>query len=287
MAATRKSKYPRYSDAAIGTPPRNSIESHNAPGRYFVTALGRGLRLLDCFVEGPAQIALGELSARIGANKVTTFRILRTLEESGYVRQERQSKRYQLCLKMLDLQEASLAALEYPFLVQPYLEELHQRLGESVSVAVLEGTRVRYVARAASSSLMAVNLRVGSVLPAHATSMGKVLLAALGAEGVKALYMNQAMLAFTPKTVTTLDRLLDELRVVERNGHGTANEELERGLLSVAAPIRSSRGQVIAAINVSVSTARVSYEKIITTFVPALMRTAATISARLGCLSRT
>jgi IclR family pca regulon transcriptional regulator len=287
MAAPRNRKTSHRSNADLLTTAHKKSKKPNARGRYFVEALGRGLSLLDCFVEGPAQITLGELSARIGANKVTTFRILRTLEESGYVRQEPQSKCYQLSLKMLDLQEASLVALEYPLLAQPFLEDLHQLLGESVSMAVLEGTDVRYVARASASALMAINLHVGSVLPAHATSMGKVLLAALGVESVKALYKHQTMQAFTPKTITTMDRLLRELATVEQNGYGAANEELEKGLLSVAAPIRTRRGQVVAAINSSVSIARVTHDKLIASFVPPLIETAARISARLGLVSHT
>jgi IclR family pca regulon transcriptional regulator len=251
-------------------------------GRYYIEALGRGLTLLDCFVEGPAQLTLAELSGRVGLSKGTTFRLLRTLEEAGYVRQEAQTKRYLLSLKMLDLQEASLAALEYPVLAQPYLEELNHVLGESVSMAVLEGTRIRYVARVASKSLISVNLHVGSVLPAHATSMGKVLLAALAEDTVRTLYGGQALQAYTRQTITSLERLRKELVVVKRQGFAITDGELELGLCSVAAPVRGSRGHVVAAINASASTARASKEKLLATFVPPLLRTAATISTRLG-----
>jgi IclR family pca regulon transcriptional regulator len=251
-------------------------------GRYYIEALGRGLTLLDCFVDGPAQLTLAELSGRVGLSKGTTFRLLRTLEEAGYVRQEAQTKRYLLSLKMLDLQEASLAALEYPVLAEPYLEELNQVLGESVSMAVLEGTRIRYVARVASKSLISVYLHVGSVLPAHATSMGKVLLAALGEHAVRTLYGGKALQAYTRQTITSLERLRKELAVVTRQGFAITDGELELGLRSVAAPVFSSKGHVVAAINASASTGRVSKEKLLSAFVPPLLRTAAAISTRLG-----
>lgn len=262
--------------------PTRSANDTVARGRYYIEALGRGLSLLDCFVDGPAQLALAELSDRVRINRATTFRLLRTLEEAGYIRQEPQTKCYQLSLKMLDLQEASLAALEYPFVAQPYLEELNRLLGESVSMGVLDGTQVRYLARVASQSIMSVNLHVGSTLPAHATSMGKVLLAAMEVEKVQALYAGQPLQAFTPKTITLLKDLVRELAIVRSDGFATTNGELETGLRSASAPIYGRRGQVVAAINVSASTARVTSERLNNDFVPPLLRTAATISMRLG-----
>ncbi len=258
-------------------------DSRQERGRYYVEALGRGLSLLDCFAAGPAQLTLAELSDRVELNKGTTFRLLRTLEEAGYVRQDPATKRYQLSLRMLDLQGASLAALEYPQAAQPYLEELHQTLGESVSMAVLEGKRIRYVARVASKRIMSVNLQVGTTLPAHATSMGKVLLATLGADRVRQLYAGDALEQLTPRTITDVEVLVEELAAVERQGYAVADEELEWGLRSAAAPVRGSRCQVVAALNVSTATSRVSREQLHANILPALLRTAATISARLGC----
>jgi IclR family pca regulon transcriptional regulator len=257
-----------------------------ARGRYYVEALGRGLALLDCFVAGPPQLTLAQLSERVGLTKGTTFRLLRTLEEAGYVRQDPVSKRYGLSLKMLDLQDASLSALEYPQLALPYLEELNATLGESVNMAALEGTQVRYVARVAARRIMSVNLHVGSTLPAHATSMGKILLAGLGAARVRELYGEGPLDRYTPTTTTSVDALLKEVAEVERRGYAIADEELESGLRSAAAPVRAASGRVVAAVNVSTATGTVKREQLITELVPALIRTAAAISARLGYRAR-
>jgi IclR family pca regulon transcriptional regulator len=258
------------------------------PGRgpYYVEALGRGLGLLDCFVAGPAQLTLAELSERVGLTKGTTFRLLRTLEEAGYVRQDPLTKRYLLSLKMLDLQDASLTALEYPQVALPYLEELNLALGESVNMAVLDGTNVRYVARVASKRIMSVNLHVGSLLPAHATSMGKVLLAALGHDRVRELYAAQPLEPFTHRTIDSIGRLLEELDAVAARGYAVADEELELGLRSAAAPVRVANGRVVAAVNVSTATARISRERLVDELVPALLTTVAALSARLGWRGR-
>jgi IclR family pca regulon transcriptional regulator len=257
-----------------------------ARGPYYVEALGRGLALLDCFVDGPAQLTLADLSERVGLTKGTTFRLLRTLEEAGYVRQDPLTKRYLLSLKMLDLQDASLTALEYPQAAQPYLEELNLALGESVNMAVLDGTSVRYVARVASKRIMSVNLHVGSVLPAHATSMGKVLLGALGPSRVRELYAGRTLEPYTPRTITSLERLVEELALVAERGYAIADEELEPGLRSAAAPVRVASGRVVAAVNVSTATARVTCERLRDELVPPLLRTAEAVSARLGLRGR-
>jgi IclR family pca regulon transcriptional regulator len=251
-------------------------------GRYFVESLGRGLGLLDSFLAGPAQLTLVELADRIGLTKATTFRLLQTLQEAGYLRQDAASKRYSLTLKALDLQEASLAALDYLQLVQPCIEGLNAEIGEAVNVAVLEGTDVRYVARVAGKSLLSVNLHVGSKLPAHATSMGKVLLAALPDRDVRKLYSGQTLDVFTPATIRSLERLCADLALVRRRGYAIADEELERGLRSAAVPLHGRGNEVVAALNIATSTARVSRARLIEELVPQLVKTAAMISNRIA-----
>ena len=118
--------------------------------RYHVTALERGLSILDCFVQGPPELMLIEIAARLGLTKATAFRLVQTLQNCGYVQQDPITKRYSLTLKVLDLQTAGLMALKFPQVAQPLLEDLSRRLNESSSMSVLEGTWVRYVARAAA-----------------------------------------------------------------------------------------------------------------------------------------
>jgi IclR family pca regulon transcriptional regulator len=133
---------------------------------------------------------------------------------------------------------------------------------------------------------MSVNLHVGSTLPAHATSMGKVLLAALGSERVRALYADRRLERHTPRTIGSVDDLLAELGAVDWRGWALAEEELEPGLRSAAAPVRGPNGRVVAAVNVSTATARVTREELVEQFVPALLRTTAAISLRLGFRER-
>src|SRR5262252_3741674 len=113
---------------------------HTARGRYYVEALGRGLALLDCFIDQPGPHALTELSRRVGLGMPTTLRLIRTLEEAGYVRQDPTTKRYRLSWKMLQLQDVTTSILDYADLARPHLEDLAAALGEATGMAVLDET---------------------------------------------------------------------------------------------------------------------------------------------------
>lgn len=267
-------------DAAGDAP---AAEKH-AP-RYHVTALERGVSILECFVQGPAELMLIEIAGRVGLNKATTFRLIQTLQACGYVQQDPVTKRYSLSLKVLDLQTAGLMALKFPQIAQPLLEDLSRSLHESSSMAILEGPWIRYVARAAAPRIMTDTLQVGSRLPAHATSMGKVLLAAQGAHWVEALYRDQTMEMRSPQTITDVDALMRRLSEVAEQGYAISNEELEVGHRSASAPVFDRQGQVIAAINLSTATGRVSLEQLREQMLPRLIETAARISRALGCTS--
>src|ERR1700674_595034 len=136
----------------------------NAPiarGRYYVEALGRGLALLDCFIDRPGPHSLIELSRRVGLGMPTTLRLIRTLEEAGYVRQDPNTKRYRLSWKMLQLQDVTSSILDYADVARPYLEDLAAALGESTGMAVLDDTDVRYAIRISSARIVSANIPPG------------------------------------------------------------------------------------------------------------------------------
>src|SRR3984893_19419178 len=116
-------------------------------GRYYVEALGRGLALLDCFIDQPGPHSLIERSGRVGLGMPTSLRLIRTLEEAGYVRQDPATKRYRLSWKMLQLQDVTQSILDYADVARPYLEDLASTLGEATGMAVLDGTNGRQAIR--------------------------------------------------------------------------------------------------------------------------------------------
>src|SRR5438067_1180398 len=156
-----------------------ALENPQPRGRYYVEALGRGLALLDCFITDPGPHSLIELSRRVGLGMPTTLRLIRTLEEAGYVRQAADTRRYWLSWKMLQLQDVTASIVDYADLARPHLEELAATVGEATGMAVLDDTEVRHAIRVSSvlnTDMPAVTAppnialpRMTAVDPSHAT----------------------------------------------------------------------------------------------------------------------
>lgn len=272
---------PPAADAVLELVPRNSvshIETRSTAGpRYLVNALAQGLALLERF-DGRRGLTLMELARGLGWTKTTTFRYLATLVALGYLDLDGESRRYRPTVKVLRLGAAYLASLSLPELALPHLEKLSERFGESVNLAVLDEAEVVYVARAGSKRILSTNLGVGSRLPAHCTSMGKVLLAWLDETRQRQVMGEMTFTRFTPKTVTSPARLREALRVVRRRGYAINDQEMDLGLRSCAAPVFDRSGAAVAALNISVSSARATLDELEARYVPAVRATARDIS---------
>jgi IclR family pca regulon transcriptional regulator len=258
------------------------LENTQPRGRYYVEALGRGLALLDCFIADPGPHSLIELSRRVRLGLPTTLRLIRTLEEAGYVRQAAGTKRYRLSWKMLQLQDVTSSILDYADLARPHLEELSAALGETTGMAVMDGTELRLAIRVSSTRIISANIPPGSLFPPHATAMGKVLLAGLEPAVVHELAERRPFEPFTPTTITCVDELLRELRVVAEQGYASSNQEWEPGLRSLAAPVRTRDGRVVAAVCIVVVRPDLTIQTMERDFLPALRQTAEAISDELG-----
>lgn len=251
-------------------------------GRYYVEALGRGLAVLDCFIADPGPHALVELSRQVGLGMPTTLRLIRTLEEAGYVRQDSTTRRYTLSWKMLQLQDITASLVDYADLARPHLEDLSAMLGDATGMAVLDGTEIRHAIRVSSNRIISANIPPGALFPPHATAMGKVLLAELEPGVVCDLAARQPFKRFTETTITDVEELLCELREVARQGYALSDAEWEPGLRSVAAPVRTRDGAVVAAVcALSVHPAR-TVRSLEQDYLPAVIRTARRISKDLG-----
>src|SRR6266571_1566947 len=251
-------------------------------GRYYVEALGRGLAVLDCFIDQPGPHSLIDLSRRVGLGMPTTLRLIRTLEEAGYVRQDAETKRYRLSWKMLQLQDVTTSILDYADLARPRLQDLAAALGEATGMAVLDGTEVRHAIRVSSNRIISANIPPGAHFPPHATAMGKVLLAELEPGVVRELALRSPFECFTSTTVDDVDQLLVQLTAVARQGYAASDGEWEPGLRSLAAPVRTRDGSVTAAVCVLSVRSAMTIPMMEAEYLPALLRTAQSISKDLG-----
>lgn len=261
-------------DHAHGEPPRE-----HGHGAAFVQSLGRGLAVIRAFDAGHPEMTLSEVARATGLTRAAARRFLLTLAELGYVRAE--GRTFRLTARVLDLGYAFLSSLTLPEVAEPHLERLVAEVHESSSLSVLDGRDVVYVGRVPTSRIMTVAINVGTRFPAHATSMGRVLLAGLPESGLAA-YLAEADLApLTPRTVTDPDRLAAEVRRVRTQGWALVDQELEKGLRAVAVPVRDRAGLIVGAVNISAHASRWTQGEMRRTLLPPLLATARYIEADL------
>lgn len=244
----------------------------------FVEAFARGLRVLRAFELEQPELSLSQAAARAGLTRAGARRLLLTLVSLGYATV--QDKRFRLTPQVLLLADAYLRSSGLPALAMPVLQRVSQQLGESCSLAVLDGSEVVYVARVALRRIMTVNLAVGSRLPALWTSMGRVLLAHAPQASAQVLATAE-LTARTERTLTSRPRLKAALARAHAQGYAVVDQELEAGLRSIAVPVVNAAGQVVAAMNVSGQANRVTLEQLRKKFLPVLEAAARELGAQL------
>ncbi|MDD2546254.1 MAG: IclR family transcriptional regulator [Burkholderiaceae bacterium] len=254
------------------------------PGDSYVQSFARGLEVIRSFHAETPEQTLSEVAARTGLTRAGARRILLTLQTLGYV--DSDGKWFRLTPRILDLGFAYLSSLPIWNLAEPVMETLVEQLRESCSAAVLDGLDVVYVLRVPTHKIMRTNLGVGSRLPACWTSMGRVLLAALPDEALRARLEQHPLERLTRHTVTDLPTLLERIAETRRQGWCLINQELEEGLISIAAPLTNRAGQTVAALNISGQANRTSAQVMQDSMLPALLQAARTISRMMGAVPR-
>ncbi|MET4923068.1 IclR family transcriptional regulator C-terminal domain-containing protein [Streptomyces sp. PSRA5] len=261
----------------------HSLDAKRELGPEYLQSLARGLSVL-AVLDRPAGMTLSAVAEATALPRATARRSLLTLQQLGYVALDA-GGRFAPLPRVLDLGYSPLSTLSLAELAQPHLAALVRELHESASVAVLDGDDVRYIARVAAGRIMSVSITVGTRFPAHATSLGRVLLAGLPSER-RAQWLRDAHLKpFTDRTVTGADRLTSVLEQVAHDGFALVDQELEEGLRSIAVPLVGRDGQVIAAANVSLQAGRTSADEARGTVLPALRAAAGRISADAALVS--
>lgn len=219
--------------------------------RDIMGGLAKGLAVIETFGADSPRQSISDVAAASGLDRATARRCLLTLAQRGYA--DWDGKFFTLTPRVLRLGTACLASMPMPAIVQPALDALSDRTGESSSVSILDGAEIVYVARAAQRKVMSISLMPGSRLPAYCTSMGRVMLAALPATAAMDVIGSSPLPARTPRTLTDPAAILSELAQVRDQGFAVIDQEVELGLRSVAVPLVNARGQIIAALNVGLA----------------------------------
>lgn len=245
----------------------------------YVQSLDRGLAVIRSFSHDTPRQTLSEVSRETGLTRAAARRFLITLQSLGYVGSN--GREFFLRPRVLELGYAYLSSFSVAEIAQSHLEDLAAKLHESCSASVLDLPDIVYVARAQTNRIMTIALSLGTRLPAYATSMGRVQLAALADDELEAYLASTRLEHRTERTVTDPAQLREVLAQVRSQGWALVDQELEHGVRSVAVPIHDASGGVIAAINTSAHATRVGMEELRDTFLPALQDCAATIDGDL------
>jgi IclR family pca regulon transcriptional regulator len=266
-------------DAAAGAVDR-------APrGAHFVQSLERGLAVIRAFDAEHPELTLSDVARATGLTRAAARRFLLTLLDLDYVRTD--GRLFSLAPRVLELGYAYLSSLTLPEVAEPHLEQLVAEVHESSSLCVLDGDDIVYVARVPTSRIMTVSISVGTRFKAYATSMGRVLLAALSEEDLEKYLARVEFQRLTSRTVSDAGALRDELAKVRAQGWALVDQELEDGLRSIAAPIRNRAGRVVAAVNLSAHASRTSLESLRRDLLPHLLAATAHIDADLRAVTAT
>jgi len=254
--------------------------------RHFVASLSRGLEIIEAFSEEHPSLGIAELSRKLGLHKTTVFRLVSTLVELGFLSQAGDRK-YRLSPKVLGLGHSYLQGLDLRNLAQPLLRVLQEKCGETVNMATLDGSELVYIERLKTSQIVNINLHIGSRLPLYNTSMGRVLIAFQPPEWIDDYIRSQAEkypnLDYFRRGGDKLKRIL---ALMVQKGYAINDGDLATGLRSIAAPVRDSNGDVVAATNVAVPSARISRRELESQLGPMLLETVGEISKALGYLKR-
>jgi IclR family transcriptional regulator, pca regulon regulatory protein len=236
--------------------------------KEYVMSLEKGLTIIEAFGLTKGPFTLTQAADITGHSKASVRRCLLTLCKLGYASQvERQ---FHLSPRALRLGHAYVASNQLTKVAQPILEMTSERTQESSSIAVLDSQDVVFVARSTHRRSLSSGLGVGSRLSAYCSSTGRVLLSEQPKTQIEFMLNRMSRPALTPHTRTSTREILQEIDLVRVRGYAVNDEELEIGLRSIAVPIRNGKGNLVAAISLSVATSRMSRDEAIEKFLPEL-----------------
>jgi DNA-binding IclR family transcriptional regulator len=253
-----------------------------APGtRYRIQAIERAVAILNAFSAESPELGVTELAERLGLHKSTVHRFLVNLEAGGLVERNGRTARYRLGLRIFELGGLVLQQMNLWDEALPFLEGLVRESGETGHLAVLDGGEAIYIEKVEARRALRIPSAMGRGYPAHATSLGKALLAGLPPEALRRLVAERGLAGHTPNTITDLDVLETELQRVRDRGYAVDNEEYDDGLRCIGAPIHDHTGQVVAAIGIGGPVTRVTPARL-APLAELVMAAARGLSRRLG-----
>ena len=229
---------------------------------YTIQSVSHALDILESFTKTDDELGVTELSNRLGLHKNNVFRLLATLEYRGYVEQNKATENYRLGPKTLQIGSIFIEQRECRRQARPILESLMSASGETTVVAVLRGDKVIYMDSVETNRTVRAVSRIGSMLPAHCTAVGKVQLASLSSTDIERLYPEASLPGLTDKSIKTRDALIAELKKTAEREYALENEECDPEVRGIAVPVKDFSKNVIAAVGIVAPSSRLSDERL-------------------------
>jgi len=231
-------------------------KSEDASGteRYHIRAILRALDVLEAFSVDKSALSLTEVSEAVGLNASTTYRLLATLQSRGYIEQDPATGRYRIGVACLRPSSVFVAQLNVRERVYPLLVQLRDETRESVHLCILDHCTMEVIYLEKLEGLEPIGpmrSRVGGRAPAHCTGVGKALLAHCDPDEVSAFFSRHGISRYTPRTVASLEMLMEELALARERGYAIDKAEHEEGVMCVAVPVWNHLNRVQAAISIS------------------------------------
>jgi IclR family transcriptional regulator, pca regulon regulatory protein len=235
---------------------RSAADQRVTSGPDFLEALARGLSVLEAFNHERKQLTLSDLAKLVGLPRASVRRVLHTLVQLGYA--EMQDRLFRLTPRVLTLAQAYLLSNAVSDILQPALDRLSEEVNESCSVAVLDGEDIMMIAHASPQRIIPVSAQVGFRLPAAATALGRVLLAALSDHELDRFLSRISLKKLTKFTILEKSELRRAIVKVREDGFALVDQEAEIGFRSIAIPLKKLDGRTIASLNVGVHSERMA-----------------------------
>jgi IclR family pca regulon transcriptional regulator len=252
---------------------------------YFMQSLAKGIQVLETVADASRPMSLTEISRKTDLNIATTTRCCHTLQSLGFLQRDRQ-RHFHLTPKVLKFGYAKVSRIGWLKAAQYRMKTLSENIGETVNLSVLDGNEILYVARIKTVKILPFDLHIGSKLPLHCTSMGKVLAAYAPPDRIRKIIDSLDWEALTHRTITDKSAFEKELAQVKENGYAINDEELSIGLRSVAAPVLDEDGWGLAALNIAVPTQRASRRQLEMELAKLAIQTAHVISRDIQAMDR-
>ncbi len=252
----------------------------NDPKTYNVRALDRAMQILACFDDEHPERGVSEVAQLVGLHRATAHRIIVTLLNGGYLERAADGEKYRLGLRLAEMGLAVMGRLDFRREAIPHMQALQERFGETCDLSILSRGEVQYLEVVQSRQALQIAARPGQRLPVHCTASGKVFLAFLARDEL-AQVLGSSLVRYTDTTVTSRERIMEQLAEIRALGYGFDDGEYENGVRAVAAPIRDNSGAVVAVVSVPGPAARMDSGRV-AEIAAALIAATDDISARMG-----